>query len=433
MSPPIWGLLGIVVFLLLVALEMPIGFAFVLVGFTGLIFLKGLGPGLALLGSAPYAWGSKQALVCLPLFILMGQFAFQSGISRDLYDTAYKWIGRFHGGLALATMAACTGFAACTGSQIASSAAMATISVPEMRRFHYSPKLATSTVAVGGTLGILIPPSTVLIIYGALTLTSIGKLFIAGIFPGLLLSFLYLTVIFLMCKRDPKMGPAGPSFPWRERFAALSGTWAMLALFLMVMSGLYFGIFTPSEAGAGGAFGAFLVVLIRRRMTVASFIASLRDSLRVSCFTMILFLGAMIFNVFLTVSCLPQVLVEWITTSAFSTYAILILILLMHVPLGMVMSGLPMLLLTLPIVFPVILSLGIDPIWFGILAVIMVEGGAVTPPVGMTVYVVQGVVRDVSVGDIFQGVMPFLIAMAIGVAILIAFPQISLFLPTMME
>ena len=434
MSLPILGLLGIVLFLLLVALETPIAFSFIFVGFVGLVTLKGLGPGLALLGSSLYAWGSKEALVCLPLFVLMGQFAFQSGIARDLFDTAYKWIGKVAGGLCLASMMACTGFAACTGSQIASSATMATIAVPEMRRFGYSARLATASVAVGGTLGILIPPSVVLIIYGAITETSIGKLFIAGIFPGLLLALLYLILIFVMCKRDPKMGPPGPSFAWREKFAALRGTWAMLTLFFMVMGGLYFGVFAPSEAGAAGAFIAFVIALVRRRMTVTRFIDSLRQSLQVTCFTLLLFIGAMMFNVFITVSGLPRVLIEWITVLTFlPTNVILILILLVLVLLGMVMSGLPMLLLALPVVIPVILSLGIDPLWFGILAVVMVEIGGVTPPVGMTVYIVQGIVRDVSVSDIFQGVMPFLIAMAIGVAILFAFPQVSLFLPTMMK
>jgi len=420
-------IIGIAVFLVLAFVGMPIAFSFALVGFVGVLLIRGIGPGLSMLGSAPWQWASQAGLIVVPLFILMGQFAFHSGISRDLYIAANKWIGRLPGGLALATNLACTGFAACTGSSLASGATMGTIAYPEMMKFKYSPRLATGVIASGGTLGILIPPSVVFIIYGFLTAQPIGVLFIAGIFPGLLLSGLFLALISVMVLRNPKLGPPGQSFPWRERFASLTGVWGMLVLFVVVIGGLYLGVFAPSEAGAIGAFGAFVVAL-SRRTKLPLFITALKDSLRLTCMVMTITIGAMIFGVFLTVSGAPSMLAAWITGLPVSPYVILILILLMYIPLGMVMDAMAMVLLTIPIIFPIVTGLGFDPIWFGVLIVLVFEMALITPPVGMIVYVVQGVTK-VPMEVVFRGNFPFLIAMIVALALLVAFPQISLWLP----
>ena len=430
MSPFLIFIVGIVVFLLLVFVGMPIAFAFAIVGFVGVLLIMGVGPGLAMLGAAPWQWAAKGELIVVPLFILMGQFAFYSGISRDLFVAASRWIGRLPGGLAMATNLACTGFAACTGSSLASGATMGTIAYPEMRRFNYNERLATGCIAGGGTLGILIPPSVVFIIYGFLTNQPIGVLFIAGILPGLLLSSLFLTIILTMCVRDPKLGPRGESFPWRERFASLSGIWGMLALFLLVIGGLYFGFFTPSEAGAIGAFGAFLICL-HRRTKIGKFITALKESLQITCFTMTILIGAMIFSFFVTVSGFPSVFSAWVTGLPLSPHAILVMILVIYIPLGMVLDALSMVLLTTPTVFPIIKGLGFDPIWFGVLVVIVVEMALITPPVGMIVYVVGGVTK-VPLEEVFRGIWPFFFAMVVALALLIAFPEIALFLPRSM-
>jgi tripartite ATP-independent transporter DctM subunit len=432
LSPFVISLIGIGAFLLLVILRLPIAFAFAIVGFVGVLLLKGVGQGLSVLGIAPYTWASDYVLIAVPLFVLMGQFAFHSGISSDLYAAGYRWLGRLPGGLALATTLASTGFAACTGSSLASAATMGTIAYPEMKRFNYSPRLSTGCIAAGGTLGILIPPSVIFIIYGVLTGTSIGKLFIAGIFPGLMLSGLFLILILMMCKRNPQLGPRGMSFPWRDRFTSLIGVWGMIALFLIVIGGLYIGIFTPSEAGAIGAFGAFLIALSKRRLTKSALIASLRDSLRITCMALTILIGAMIFSVFLVATDTPAKLAELIVRLPLPSYVILVMILALYIPLGMLMDALPMILLTLPLVFPVIESLGFDPIWFGVLLVIMCEMALISPPVGMNVYIVQGVTKA-PLEEVFRGALPFLLVMIVGVAILVAFPQISLFLPGMMK
>jgi tripartite ATP-independent transporter DctM subunit len=310
---------------------------------------------------------------------------------------------------------------------------MGTIALPEMKRFNYNPRLATGCVAAGGTLGILIPPSVIFIIYGFLTEQSIGQLFMAGIFPGLLLSLLFLALIYLMCRLNPKLGPPAPPSSWKDKLVSLKGIWGMVALFLLVMGGLYFGVFTPSEAGAMGAFGAFLFILSRRRLSKAAFTSSLRDSLRITSFSLTVLIGAMIFSTFLVHGGLPARLSEWITSLPIPPLLVLALVLLLYVPLGMLMDALPMILLTLPIVFPIIMNLGFDPIWFGVLVVVMSEAALISPPVGMNVYIIKGVAPDVPLEEIFLGILPFFVVLLIGVSILVAFPQISLFLPNMMK
>ncbi|MBW1799973.1 MAG: TRAP transporter large permease [Deltaproteobacteria bacterium] len=432
MPPHLIGVLGVVVFLILAILGLPIAFSFATAGFIGIVFIQGLNAGLASLGEAAYSKVASYVLSTIPLFVLMGQFAFHSGISRDLFLAAYKWMGRLPGGLALATTLSCTGFAACTGSSVASAATMGTIAYPEMERFKYSPRLATGSIAAGGTLGILIPPSTIFIIYGIITETSSGDLFIAGIFPGLLLSSLFCAMIYVMCKRNPEMGPPSQSFSWKERFSSLTGVWGMLVLFILVIAGLYAGIFAPSEAGAIGAFGALIIALVRGKLTRSSLLSALKETVRVSCFSLFVLVGAMLFNTFLSITGLPQMLSGWVTSLPFSPIGILILLCIFYVPLGMVIDCLPMILLTMPFVFPIIEGFGFSPVWFGVLVCVLGELSLITPPVGINIYVVQGVTKA-PLQEVARGIIPFVIVFLIGIALLIAFPQISLFLPASMK
>ena len=431
MSPFLIFIVGIAVFLILVFVGMPIAFAFALVGFVGVLLIMGVRPGLALLGASPWQWAAKSDLIVVPLFILMGQFAFYSGISRDLFVAANRWFGRLPGGLALATNLACTAFAACTGSSVASGATMGVICYPEMKRFNYDDRLATGIICAGGSLGVLIPPSIIFVIYGFLTNQPIGVLLIAGILPGFLLSSTFLILIFVMCLRNPKLGPRGESFSWGERFKSLRGVWGMLLLFLLVIGGLYFGVFAPCEAGAVGAFGAFLICLFKRTK-VPMLIKSLKESLQITCFTMTILIGALIFSVFVTVSGFPSVFSSWINSLSLPPLAILILILLIYVALGTAMDELAMVLLTIPTIFPIIKGLGYDPIWFGVVIVLIFEMAIMTPPVGMVVYVVSGV-TNVRAEEIFRGCWPFFFAMVATLVILIAFPEIALFLPRTMR
>jgi C4-dicarboxylate transporter DctM subunit len=431
-SLPVMGALGVLGFLVLAILGLPIAFSFATMGLVGITLIQGLGPGLSSLADAAYSETASYILTTIPLFVLMGQFAFHSGISRDLFRAAYKWMGRLPGGLALATTLACTGFAACTGSSVASAATMGTIAFPEMERYHYSPRLSTGAIAAGGTLGILIPPSTIFIIYGIITETSIGDLFIAGIFPGLMLSFLFCAVIYLTCKRNPKLGPPGVASSWKEKFASLAGVWGMVLLFILVIMGLYFGLFAPSEAGTIGAFGALMIALFRGRLTKGIFMSALVETVRISCFSLFVLVGAMLFNTFLTMTGVPQMVSEWVIHIPVSPFAILILIVIFYIPLGMVIDCLPMILLTMPFVFPIIEGFGYSPVWFGVLVCVLGELSLITPPVGINIYVVQGVTK-VPLDEVARGIMPFVIAFLIGLAFLIAFPQISLFLPSTMK
>lgn len=432
MPPWVIVLIGFLVFFLLVFLRMPFGFAFVFTGFMGLVYLKGLNAALAALGTIPYSAVAIYVMVALPLFILMGQFAFNSGISRDLYDATYKLIGRAPGGIALATNLACTAFAACTGSSLASAATMGIIALPEMKKRGYDMELATGCVAAGGTLGILIPPSTMFIIYGYLTEQSIGRLFIAGILPGLLLSGLFCLWILFSCIRNPKLGPPGPTFPLRETLSSLKGIWGMLALFILVIGGLYVGIFTPSEAGGVGAFGAFALGVFRRRLSWDAFVASLKETTINTCFILILLVGVSLFNAFLVHAGFTKILQDWVLSLHWSRYLLLSLIIFLYIPMGMFMDTLAMLLLTVPIFFPIITSLGFDPIWFGVIIVILVEAALLTPPVGMNCFVISKITPDVPLSRIFRGIIPFFIMMLLTIVVLTIFPEIALYLPRLM-
>lgn len=426
------GGLGILGFLLLLALGMPIALSFATAGILGIIALQGLDPGLNLLGQAFYSWTSSYVLCTIPLFVLMGQFAFHSGISGDLYIAAYRWIGRLPGGLALATNLACTGFAACTGSSVASAATMTVIAYPEMQKANYDPRLSAGCIAAGGTLGILIPPSTIFIVYGIITETSINELFIAGILPGLLISALFCGLILYMCKRNPRLGPPGESFTWKEKISSLKGVCWMIGLFILVIGGLYIGIFAPSEAGTIGAFGAFAITLTRGELSRSVLVTTLKETVQFTSFALFILVGAMIFSNFLTLSGLPEALTSWITGLPVPPIIILLMILFLYIPLGAIMEPLDTILLTIPIVFPIIVKLEFDPVWFGVLIVVLSELSLITPPVAMNLYVLQGITK-LPLQVISRGIVPFLLVLTFGLIILVAFPEISLFLPRTMK
>jgi len=433
MSPEMTGVLGIIVLFVLLSLRLYIGVAMALVGFLGFSYLSGMSTGLSLFGMVPYGTGSFYTFSVIPLFVLMGQFAYHSGMSRDIYEAVYKWVGHLPGGLGMATIAGCAGFAAICGSSLATSATMGTVALPEMRKYRYDLGLATGSIAAGGTLGILIPPSIGFVIYGILTEESIGRLLLAGIFPGILLAGLYMVTIYVLCKRTPHMGPPGARVSMKERFVSLTGTWAMLLLFALVMGGIYAGVFTPIEAAGVGACGAMVIAALRKQLSFSMIIKCLQETLQTTAMIFLILIGAEIFTLFLGVSKLPMLLADVIGGLPLHRYVILCIILLLYVILGCVLDGIAMIVLTIPILFPVITALKFDPIWFGVLMVIVLEMGLITPPVGLNVFVIKGVAKDVPLRVIFRGVIPFLGASVLAIVIIMLFPEIALFIPTQMR
>jgi tripartite ATP-independent transporter DctM subunit len=434
MDPTLAGILGFVALFALLAARMPIGLAMLVTGAGGIAILNSPTAAMNVMGSFPFTYSAVYSLSVIPLFILMGNFAGVSGMGTDLFRAAYVWMGHRKGGLAAATILACAGFASLSGSSVASAATMGKVALPEMRRYRYDPGLATGTIAAGGTLGILIPPSTVLIVYGLLTEQSVGQLFLAGFLPGLLLTLLFVATIFLVSRLRPELAPAGERVPFTGRMQALGGTGALLAVVFIVIGGIYAGIFTTTEAAAVGAFLTFLHGLWTRRLTLPRFFTALLDTIKTTSMVFFILIGAHFFSPFLALTRIPANISAWIGELAIPALAILLIILVIYLILGCFMEGFAMLVLTLPIVFPIIVQLGYDPIWFGIIVVLVVEMGLISPPVGMNVFVVKGVAPDVPLTDIFRGIFPFLGAMAICVGLLIAFPDIALFLPeTMMR
>lgn len=432
MSPTAVGVIGMVALLALLFLRMPIGIAMALVGAIGFAALNSVDAALHMLGSYPYSYGAVQALSVIPLFVLMGNFAVVSGMSSDLFAAAYAWMGHRRGGLASATVLACAGFAALSGSSVASAITMGRVTLPEMRRYHYDPRLATGVVAAGGTLGILIPPSTVLVIYGILTEQSIGKLFLAGFLPGLLLTALFILTVVIVCAVRPEFGPPRERASMRERWAALRNAGAFLVVLVATIGGMYAGVFTVTEASAVGAGLTLAHAVWRRRLTWAALSDALLQTVRTTAMVFLILIGAHIFSPFLALSRIPVDLANALTALALPTLAVLVIILVVYIILGMFLEGFAILVLTVPIVFPIMLAMGLDPIWFGIFMVIVLEMGLISPPVGINVFVVKGIAEDVPMYRIFAGILPFWVAMMVCVAILIAFPQIALILPNTM-
>jgi tripartite ATP-independent transporter DctM subunit len=431
MSPEIVGLIGVALLVVLLFLRVWVGITMLVIGFLGFAYITSLSNALMIIGATPYSAIANETVAAVPLFILMGVTVSNTGVAGDLYNTAYKWLGHLRGGLAMATVVACGGFAAISGSSSAAAATMGKLALPEMKKYRYDMKLATGSIAAGGTIGILIPPSMGFILYGILTEESIGRLFMAGIIPGILEVLFYIGVVFILCQFNSALGPAGPKTKFGEKMASLKYTWAMLALFLLVMGGIYGGWFTPTEAGAVGAFGAMVISAIARKMTRKNFLASVLEAAQTTAMIVLLIAGAFVFMKFMAVSRLPDFLASFIAGLPFSPLVILLLIILLYIVLGMFLDIFAAILLTLPILFPVALSLGFDPIWYGVIMVRVMEVGLITPPMGLNVFILAGV-TETSLGTIFKGVVPFVIADFLHIALLVSVPALSLFLPSVM-
>ena len=433
MSPLTIGLIGFIVLLLLLILRMPIAVAMGVLGVVGMGYVAGWDAGLNLLRTVPYAAVSNYGFSVVPLFILMGNFCFHAGVSRDLYYTVYKWFGQFRGGLAMATVGACAGFAAVSGSSLATAATMGTVALPEMKKYKYDPALATGAITAGGTLGILIPPSVVLVVYGILTEVSIGKLFLAGFIPGVLEAAFYIVTIYIICKRSPLLGPAGARTGLKEKVVALKDTWMILVLFLVVIGGIYMGVFSPTEAAGVGAFGALVLTLSRRRLSSQGFTSSLLETVKTTAMIFTILIGALLFGYFLAVTRIPFELASMASELAVNRYIILGAVVAVYIFLGCLMIPMAMIILTIPIVFPLIIALGFDPIWFGVITVRIFEIAQITPPVGMNVFIIKGVAKDIPMGTIYRGIVPFLVADICHLTLLVVFPQLALFLPSLMR
>ena len=434
MSPVLVGIAGIILLLLaLFFLGMPVGFAMGIVGFCGFSYVVSLNAGLNMVGSTLWATFSKYGLTVIPLFIFMGQIAFYSGVNQKLYHAAYKWVGHIRGGIAMATVLACAAFSAICGSNAATAATMSTVALPQMKRYNYNDRLSTGAVACGSTLGVVIPPSVVLIVIGLSTKQSIAKLFYGGFGAGVVLAALLILSVYAVCCIHPDWGPVGPRTGLKEKLVALSGTFEMATLFLLVMLGLYFGFFTPSEAGAAGSFFAVLICAAQRRLTWKGLAASVADTLRISCMVIVIVAGAVIFGRFLAVTRIPYNIASWVVGLPIPNPVVMMIIFGIYIIGGAVMDALALLLITIPIFFPVATELGYDPIWFGVTITVITTLGAVTPPVGATTYVVAGMARNIALSDVFIGVTFFLPAYLVCLIILMVFPEVVTFLPNLLK
>ena len=433
MSPEAAGILGIALLLFLFLLRMPIAFAMALAGFAGFAYLSGSGPAFSLLAQDIYESFSSYPLSVIPMFILMGEFAFASGISQRLYKTTNTWVGHLTGGLTIATVLACAGFAAICGSTAATAATMGKIALPEMKKYKYDNTLATGTVASAGTLGILIPPSTVLIVYGILVEESIGKLFVAGILPGALLSIFFVATVAVLCYRNPQLGPPAASTTWMQKFKAAGGIVEAVILFLLAIGGLFLGWFSPTQAGAIGAGGALIIGLIRRKLTWQTFFESGKTGLRTGCMVLFIITGATVFGHFMAVSTIPFLLADWVGALPIHPMAIMCVITFIYFLGGFFMDSMALIVVTVPIFWPIVQKLGFDPIWFGVIIVLVAEMGVITPPVGVNVFVIKGIAPDIPLNTIFKGIFPFLAALIILTVIILFVPQIATFLPSLIS
>lgn len=429
MSTDVIAVGGFVVLFILMLLRVPVGMAMGLVGVTGYAMIAGAGPALKLVGQTSMRTVTDYTFGVIPMFMLMGAFVSVSGVSKELFRAANAMVGHLRGGLGMATVIACGGFAAICGSSVATAATFSTVAYPEMRRYGYPQSFSAGVIAAGGTLGAMLPPSTVLAVYAVITQQDIGKLFMAGVLPGLLAMSMYVMTIVGIVTIAPKLLPAGPKKPWGERLAAMKDVWPSLVLFAFVIGGLYGGVFTPTEAGGVGAGGAFLLGVIRRKLDRDGIRTALLQATRTAAAVFTVLIGALLFGYFLTITQTPQKLTGFLTGLGISRYGVLALIMVMYLVLGCLMDAMAMIILTVPIIFPVIMQLGFDPIWFGVIIVMTVELGLIHPPVGMNVFVIKSVVQEVSFTTIFKGVIPFVVTDIIRLIILIAFPVIALWLP----
>ncbi|NDC61033.1 MAG: TRAP transporter permease [Betaproteobacteria bacterium] len=432
LSPDVVALSGFVALFTLMLLRVPVGMAMGLVGVCGYSYIAGSGPALKLIGQTSMRTVTDYTFGVIPMFMLMGALVSVSGVSRELFRAANALIGHWRGGLGVATVLACGGFAAICGSSVATAATFSSVAYPEMRRFGYPQSFSTGVIAAGGTLGAMLPPSTVLAVYAILTQQDIGKLFMAGILPGLLAMLMYVLTIVIIVKLRPDWLPRGANTTWSARIAGLKDVWAPLLLFVFVIGGLYGGFFTPTEAGGVGATGACLLGVLRGKLNRPAILQALLSATRTAAAVFTVLIGALLFGYFLTITQVPQNLTAYVSELGLGRYQVLALIMVMYLVLGCLMDAMAMIILTVPIIFPVIVQLGFDPIWFGIIIVMTVELGLIHPPVGMNVFVIKSVVQDVSFTTIFKGVIPFVLTDILRLVILIAFPVIALWLPAQM-
>ena len=433
MDAALVGILGIIVLLLvLFVLGMPVGFAMAVVGFCGFSYVITPQAALNMIATDLWSTFSKYGLTVIPLFILMGYLAFNAGIAERLYDAAYKWVGHWRGGLAIATIAADEMFAAICGSNTATAATMGAVALPQMNKYDYDTRLSTGTVVTGGTLGTVMPPSVVLIIIGLQTEQSIVKLFMAGILPAIVLGLLFVVTIIVLCRLYPDFGPAGPKTSLVEKLKSLLGVIEAVTIFALVIGGLYFGVFTPTEAGAAGVLITLVVSFATRKLTWKGFIRSIGDTLKISCMVYMLVAGAIIFGRFLAVTRLPFIIAEFAASLPVSPYVILILVMAIYLLGGCFMDSLGFLVLTIPIFFPLGVALGFDPIWYAIVLTMVTTMGAITPPVGVNIYVVKALAPDIHLSTIFKSVAFFLLACIGSIMLLIIFPQLALIIPNAM-
>ena len=429
MSPLYLGIFGCLFLVVLLFTSMPVAFAMIATGLAGFALIVTPQAAFSMVVADLYDTFSSYSLTVIPLFVFMGQVAFHAGISRRLFKTAYTWIGHLPGGLAMATVGACTGFGAICGSGPATAATMASVALPEMRRYGYSEELATGAVAAGGSLGMLIPPSVVFIVYGIMTEQSIGSLFLAGIVPGVLIALLFCVSIYLRCRANKTMGPAGPRMSWLQRLKSLTGVVETLLLFVAVIGGMFIGLFTPIEAAAIGAAGSLVIAAIKGQLGWQRMRRILLETVRTSVMVFFIVAGAVVFGRFLAVSQIPFVIARWLTSLPFPGWIVMFLIIAFFLAAGCFIDALALILLTIPIFYPVVLELGFNPIWFGVMVVVVTQMGVITPPVGMNVYVVSGIARAVPLQSIFKGSLPFLLMLLLAAVILVFFPGLSLLLP----
>ncbi len=421
--------LGLLAMLILAFARVPLAIAMGLVGFAGLWWMRGLNPAMASVTSTVYESGFEYTLSVVPLFILMGNFVTRAGMSRELYRAAYTLVGHFRGGLGMATVMACAGFGSVCGSSIATAATMTKVAYPSMKEHGYSGQLAAGAIAAGGTLGILIPPSTILVIYGLVTETNIGKLFAAGFIPGVLAVLMMCLTIAFLTWRNPELGPAAERSSWAERLIAFKDVWAVAVLFVVVMGGIYGGVFTTTEGAGVGAFGAFLIALLRGSLNFKVTLEILTDSARTTGMLFMILVGALVFANFMNFTSMPNDLKNLVSSYNISPLTVMIFICAIYIILGAAMEELSIVLLTLPVFFPLVVSLGFDPVWFGIIIVLVVMIGLISPPVGMNMFVVRNMLPELSTMTVFKGVLPFVYTLIAVLALLVAFPEIALFLP----
>jgi tripartite ATP-independent transporter DctM subunit len=425
------GIIGIIVLFILLATSLPVGFAMAAVGTAGFALIVNPQAALSVLTTDIYQTFSSYSLTVIPLFVFMGQIAFHSGISSRLFNAAYHWLGPLPGGLAVSTVGACAAFGAVCGSGPATAATMASVALPEMKKYRYSMELATGTVAAAGGLGMLIPPSVVFIVYGIMTEQSVGRLFLAGVLPGLLIALFFGLVIYLQCRRNPQKGPTAPSTAFLTKLKALNGVLETIILFVVVMGGMFAGFFTPTEAASIGAFGALLIALVRRKLTVKMLMRSLFETLRTSCMVLVIVAGAVVLGHFLAVSRIPYELASFLSALPLPPWAVMGFIIVFFLIMGCFVDALALILLTIPIFYPVVLELGYDPIWFGVMIVVVTQMGVISPPVGVNVYIVSGIERDVPLQTVFKGALPFLAVLVFAAALFIVFPDLALLLPNL--